>query len=197
MIQPFTADGEAYGNNISSTDFGVSKRYTDDPSPTSYNFQAGSSFTTASGGATTSTSTSMSLTSTSLTSTTSSETTSTPSPTTTSTPQHSKGLSTPAKIGIGLGVPLGVLILAVAIGMFFWFRRKSRQREPKVTPASNHHRDELSPLPTIEPKLNQYQRVSKTETVDSHSQCSREYPGSTGTGRPLSELMSTERAEME
>ncbi|KAL4868871.1 hypothetical protein BDV12DRAFT_196849 [Aspergillus spectabilis] len=48
MLQPFTADRESYGNNITSSLFGVSKRYTSDPSPVSYNFVNITSSTTAS-----------------------------------------------------------------------------------------------------------------------------------------------------
>jgi hypothetical protein len=89
------------------------------------------------------------------------------------------------------------LIAAGAIGVFFWLRRKSRQRETQETPATNQNSNEPSPLPIIEPKRTTYQRASRTDTIDSQSPSSRDYQGSTGTGRPLSELMSTERAEME
>ncbi|CAG8111791.1 unnamed protein product, partial [Penicillium nalgiovense] len=117
VLQPFTTEGESYGDNITSILFGVSKRYTDDPSPVSYNFINASSSTSTS--ATKATSTSLS---------TSASVEPISTPTTTSTPKSSHGMSKTSKIGIGIGVPLGVLLVALAMGALIFYRRKCRQK---------------------------------------------------------------------
>ncbi|KAL3474754.1 hypothetical protein BJX99DRAFT_230961 [Aspergillus californicus] len=178
-LQPFTAERETYGNNITSILFGVSKRYTSDPSPVSYNFINVSSSTTA-------ISTSSATVATSETAYPT---------TTTSNPQVNHGLSKTTKIGIGLGVPLGVLLLAVAIGAFILYRRKTRQKEIREVTATNPPRDELTPLPTFEYK-DHHTRLSQAETIGTPSQLSSDNQRTEGAERPLSELMSTERAEL-
>ncbi|KAJ5411185.1 uncharacterized protein N7487_005544 [Penicillium crustosum] len=185
-LQPFTTEGESYGDNITSIIFGVSKRYTDDPSPVSYNFINASSSTSTSTTKTTSTSfaTLASVESTSYS-------------TTTSTPQSSHGLSKTNKIGIGLGVPLGVLLVAVIIGALIFYRRKCRQKETQGIPVTNQPNDELAPLPMISYNEPHHTRLSQTETVvSSLSKLSNDNQISEGTDRRRSELMSTELVEI-
>ncbi|CAG7973048.1 unnamed protein product [Penicillium nalgiovense] len=185
VLQPFTTEGESYGDNITSILFGVSKRYTDDPSPVSYNFINASSSTSTS--ATKATSTSLS---------TSASVEPISTPTTTSTPKSSHGMSKTSKIGIGIGVPLGVLLVALAMGALIFYRRKCRQKETQGVP-TNQQNDELAPLPMIWYKEPHNTRLSQTETVaSSFSNLSNNNQRSEGTGRRLSELMSTERVEI-
>ncbi|CAI7587835.1 unnamed protein product [Penicillium discolor] len=186
MLQPFTTEGESYGDNITSILFGVSKRYTDDPSPVSYNFINASSSTTTS--ATKATSTSFA---------TSASVESTSYSTTTSTPESSHGMSKTSKIGIGLGVPLGVLLVAVALGALIFYRRKCRQKETQEVSVTNQPNDELAPLPMISYNEPHHTRLSQTETVASSlSKLSNDNQRSEGTDRRRSELMSTERVEI-
>ncbi|KAJ6137428.1 hypothetical protein N7471_003914 [Penicillium samsonianum] len=186
MLQPFTTEGESYGDNITGILFGVSKRYTDDPSPVSYNFINASSSTST--GSTKATSTSLA---------TSASVESISYPTTTSTPKSSHGMSKTSKIGIGLGVPLGVLLVAVSMGALIFYRRKCRQKETQGVSVTNPPNDELAPLPMIWYKEPHHTRLSQTETVASSlSKLSNDNQRSEGTDRRLSELMSTERVEI-
>lgn len=187
MLQPFTDSGESYGNNITSVVFGVSKRYTDDPPPASYNFVIPSPLSSASVSATTAPSTPAA---------TRAGSGSTSSPTSTSMAQASHGLSKARKIGIGLGVPLGVLLIAVFIGGFYLHRRKRRRGETGEVPAAIQPSDKLSPLPDFMYKDPPSMRQSRTETMSPLSQLSRDDPMSEGTERRRSELMSDERAEL-
>jgi hypothetical protein len=184
-LQPFTAEGESYGNNITSVTFGVSKRYTSDPSPVSYNFVNQSSSTTSSP--------------------TQSATTSLPPPTgtgttspstTETTSQTSGGLSRASKVGIGLGVPLGVILIGATIGAFILYRRKRRHTGDQDVSVIDQPRDDLDPLPNIGYEGAHHTRMSQTETVTSLSQLSSGHGGSIGTDKRLSELMSTERVEI-
>lgn len=199
MLQPFTAQGESYGDNVTSILFGVSERYTDDSAPKDYNFATTPSAKTVFLTSTLSQATSTSSSTASL-SDTSATTTSTSS---SSAASSSGGLSTSSKIGIGLGVPLGVLLLVGAIGAFFFFRRRAR-RDTADTPPINSDGDGLAALPFSE--KNPHQRhLSQTETLTS-SQPSSDYWKSTmrdsqmsemhGRDSQISELMSTERVEI-
>lgn len=123
-LQPFTAELESYGNNITSALFGVSKRYTNDPSPVSYNF-ANTTDTESESETETETESSTPSTDLSL------------EPATTPTSNASHGLSKASKIGIGVGVPLGVLLLSFLIGAFMIYRRKSRRKEIREITAPN------------------------------------------------------------
>ncbi|KAL4787059.1 hypothetical protein BJX76DRAFT_354471 [Aspergillus varians] len=178
MLQPFTADRESYGNNITSILFGVSKRYTSDPSPVTYNFINNTTPSTTA-------------------SSTSLATVGTSEPTTpTSTSGVSHGLSNTSKLGIGLGVPLGVLFLAVAIGAFIIYRRRACQKKTQEITATGQPSDGLAPLPVFMSKDPYNTRLSQTETIATSSQLSSNNQISEGTERPLSELMSAERAEL-
>ncbi|KAL4744794.1 hypothetical protein BDW72DRAFT_74559 [Aspergillus terricola var. indicus] len=181
MLQPFTADREPYGNNITSILFGVSKRYTSDPPPVSYNFINN-----------TTTSTTASFTS--LATVGTSETTQPTTPTSTSGDSH--GLSSTSKLGIGLGVPLSVLLLAVAIGAFIIYRRRTCQKDTQDNTATNQPSDGLAPLPVFIYKDPYNTRLSQTETIATSSQLSSNNQIPERTERPLSELMSAERAEL-
>ncbi|KAJ5117816.1 hypothetical protein N7448_011448 [Penicillium atrosanguineum] len=186
MLQPFTTEGESYGDNVTSITFGVSKRYTDNPSPVSYNFINTSSSTSAS--ATKAISTSFA---------TSASVENISSSTTTPTPESSHGMSKTSKIGIGLGVPLGVLLVAVAMGAFIFYRRKCRQKGTQEKPFTDKPNDELAPLPTTWFKKPHTTRLSGTETVASSlSKLSSDHQRPEGTDKRLSELMSAERAEL-
>ncbi|KAJ5116950.1 hypothetical protein N7456_001298 [Penicillium angulare] len=182
VLQPFTEQGESYGNNITSVVFGVSKRYTGDPAPEDYNFSNISSTDTTS-------------------STTSTLPTGASSPsftsTSTSTPnaQNSHGLSTKSKLGIGLGVPLGVILVAAVILAFMLYRRKARRSTEKV-PVITPDRDNLAVLPVFKGQDQRHGRLSQTETVTSMSQASNDTWRSDERNKRLSELMSTERVEM-
>ncbi|OOQ86431.1 hypothetical protein PEBR_21340 [Penicillium brasilianum] len=184
-LQPFTAEGESYGDNITGVTFGVAKRYTSDPSPVSYNFINESTSTTASP---------TKATSTTLLSSTNAESTS-PS-TTETTSQTSNGLSSTTKVGIGLGVSLGVLLIAATIGAFLLCRRKRRHNAAQEVSVIDQPRDDLAPLPIFGYQEPHHTRMSQTETVTSLSQMSSDNRRSTGTEKRLSELMSTERAEL-
>jgi hypothetical protein len=106
-------------------------------------------------------------------------------------------MSKTSKIGIGLGVPLGVLLVALAMGALIFYRRKCRQKETQGVPVTNQQNDELAPLPMIWYKEPHNARLSQTETVaSSFSNLSNNNQRSEGTGRRLSELMSTERVEI-
>ncbi|KAL2802579.1 hypothetical protein BJX63DRAFT_440792 [Aspergillus granulosus] len=195
MLQPFTSDYESYGNNITSVTFGVSKRYTSDPAPASYNFvnESSSSLTTFTTTVSAST----------LATVASPET---PSPTSidTSASESNPGLSTAAKIGVGLGVPLGVLLLATAVVALIIYRRRQRRqgetREIQGGIATGQLGDELSPLPTLGYKdSSSHMRLSVADTIaTTPSQMSSEnyYQRMVATERPRSELMSAERAEL-
>ncbi|KAL4901758.1 hypothetical protein BDW74DRAFT_69695 [Aspergillus multicolor] len=205
-LQPFTAEGESYGNNVTSVTFGVSKRYTDDPDPVEYNFAIVTE---------TETETSSTSTPTATATTTTSATTETTSPSETDTEdKKSSGLSTSAKIGIGLGVPLGVLLLvAIGLGIFFCRRRRQRRRARQSEIREIRQSDGLAPLPPFEGvNVNGYKnpaRLSQAETLATqvsgdHRHHNRNYShelrseySATGvTERPTSELMSSERAEL-
>jgi hypothetical protein len=183
VLQPFTERGEAYGDNITSVAFGVSKRYTGDPAPKDYNF-ANTSSTDSN-----STTTSTSATGTSPRTASPSSSTSIPNT------KSSHGLSESSKIGIGLGVPLGVLLVATAIVIFIIYRRKAHRNAEKVSVA-NMDRDGLAALPVVGKKDSRHGRLSQTETLTSFSQMSNDNRRSDERDRPLSELMSTERVEM-
>lgn len=185
MLQPFTAEGESYGNNITSVTFGVSKRYTSDPSPVSYNFVEESPSTTA---------TSTKAATTSLPPSTSTETTSPSTTETTSTTSHD--LSRAAKVGIGLGVPLGALLIAGIIGALILYKRKRLHKSNQEVSVIDQSRGGIDPLPVIGYQGHHHTRMSQTETVTSLSQLSSDNRRSAGTDKRLSELMSTERVEI-
>ncbi|KAL4926875.1 uncharacterized protein BDV17DRAFT_268798 [Aspergillus undulatus] len=176
-LQPFTAEHESYGNNITSVLFGVAKRYTDDPPPASYNFANVSSSPTEE-------------------ISTSSPTAGSPQPTTTPTSQSSHGLSKAGKIGTGVGVSLGVLLVAFAVGTFIIYRRKTRQRETQEVTAINQPGDGLAPLPNFVYKDPHQTRLSQAETIGASSHLSGDNQRTERTERPPSELMSTGRAEL-
>ena len=201
MLQPFTAQGESYGDNVTSVLIGVSERYTDDSAPKDYNFaptpSAKTVFLTSTLAQATSTgSLTASLTDTSATTTSTSTSNS-------SAATSSGGLSTSSKIGIGLGVPLGVLLLVGAIGAFFFLRRRAR-RNTAQDPVINSDSDGLAALPFSE-KNSHLRHLSQTETLTS-SQPSSDHWRSTvrdsqmsemhGRDSQISELMSTERVEI-
>ncbi|KAL4993184.1 hypothetical protein BDV10DRAFT_30344 [Aspergillus recurvatus] len=202
-LQPFTAERESYGNNITSVTFGVSKRYTSDPAPAAYNFV----------------------------NVTESETdTAIPSPTTSATPEtaspadtnksasNSHGLSAAARIGVGVGVSLGtLLLLAIGLGIFLYRRRRQRSRQKEIREVTigsggTWQGDGCPPLPALGSThvyKDPHTRLSQAETIattapsqfssDHHSHGRAqgvEGPATGGTGRPLSELMSAERAEL-
>lgn len=185
MLQPFTAEGESYGNNITSVTFGVSKRYTSDPSPVSYNFVDESSSTTASPTRAATTSLPQST----RTKTTSASTTET-------TSKISDVSSLASKVGIGLGVPLGLLLIAATIGAFILYKRKRRHNGNQEMSVTDHPRNELDPLPIDGYQGPRHARMSQTETVTSLSQLSSGNGRLTGTEKRFSELMSTERVEL-
>ncbi|KAL3440145.1 hypothetical protein BJX65DRAFT_300699 [Aspergillus insuetus] len=191
-LQPFTAGHEAYGNSINGVTFGVSKRYTDDPAPVSYNFGNETSSSTIS-------STTPSTTST-LATVPSPES---PAPTATETsPSASSHLLKADKIGIGSGVPLGVILIAVVVELFFMYRRrKFRQRGTGTVEAISTVQadDGLAPLPSFAYKDPSHVRLSVADTIaTTPSQLSSDgsYQGLEGMDRPRSELMSIERAEL-
>jgi DNA-directed RNA polymerase specialized sigma24 family protein len=105
-------------------------------------------------------------------------------------------MSKKSEIGIGLGVALGVLLLFVAMGAFIFYRRKRRQKDAQGVPVTNQPNDELAPLPIICYKEPHTTRLSQTETVASSFSKLSSDQRSEGTDRRLSELMSTERAEL-
>ncbi|KAL2824718.1 hypothetical protein BJY01DRAFT_164076 [Aspergillus pseudoustus] len=193
MLKPFTTGHEAYGNNVNSVTFGVSKRYTDDPAPVSYNFVNETSSSTLPSTTTSATST--------LATVASPET---PAPTTTETSQSgsSHGLSKADRIGIGLGVPLGVILIAVAVGGFFIYRRrKFRQRDERKAEAipAVQADDGLAPLPTFRYKDPNHARLSMADsiaTTPSELSSDHHYQRAEGMDRPPSELMSIERVEL-
>ncbi|KAL4800856.1 hypothetical protein BDV19DRAFT_352246 [Aspergillus venezuelensis] len=205
MLQPFTAEHEPYGNNITSVTIGVAKRYTDDPPPAEYNFvNNGSSSSTA----TITTTTSPQATPLATAGTGTSELT---EPTNSqSTPESQKssdtGLSATGKLGIGLGVPLGILLVAAIVGAVIFYRRRTRRRTTggrEISATSqlewggNGGRGAMSPTPGYKPEDLQQMRLSQAETAARFSQLSSDQRTWTqGAERPRSELMSMERAEL-
>lgn len=182
MLQPFTEQGEAYGNNITSVTFGVSERYTDDPSPVSYNFVT----TSPTASATTTTR----ISATSLNASTSATDNNEASP-------QSHGLPKASKIGIGLGVTLGTLLLAICGWSLYIYQRKSRKRRTQAGSITNPPSDGITPLPNFERKDPQNTRLSQAETVGGISQLSSDNERlAVDRENRLSELMSTTRAEL-
>lgn len=181
-LQPFTAELESYGNNITSALFGVSKRYTSDPSPVSYNF-ANTTETEAETEAETERSTP-------------SATDLSSEPATTPTSNASHGLSKASKVGIGVGVPFGVLLLSFLIGAFIIYRRRSRRKEIREITATNQPGDAMAPLPTFGLRDPHHTRLSQAETIGTISQLSSDNQRTQTTERPPSELMATGRAEL-
>ncbi|EAU30100.1 predicted protein [Aspergillus terreus NIH2624] len=190
ILQPFTAAHEPYGNNITSVVFGVSRRYTSDPSPISYNFanhpSLPSSFKTAAS-----------------TPTLATITTSESPKSTTTGPSNSganHGLSTASKIGIGLGIPLGALSVIIAVGSFILYRRRKQQEKTLgENSATVQSGDGLAPLPAFDYRDKNRMRLSQTESMETMpSQLSSDchYQRGNETDRPLSELMSVERVEL-
>ncbi|OJJ04864.1 hypothetical protein ASPVEDRAFT_86245 [Aspergillus versicolor CBS 583.65] len=179
-LQPFTAELESYGNNITSALFGVSKRYTSDPSPVSYNFA----------------NTTETETETETESSTPSATDLSSEPATTPTSNASHGLSKASKVGIGVGVPLGVLLLSFLIGAFIIYRRRSRRKEIREITATNQPGDAMAPLPTFGLRDPHHTRLSQAETIGTVSQLSSDNQRTQTTERPPSELMATGRAEL-
>ncbi|KAL4949081.1 hypothetical protein BDW69DRAFT_175206 [Aspergillus filifer] len=190
MLQPFTAEHESYGNNITSVTIGVAKRYTDDPPPVSYNFVNVSSSSTTT---TTTTTTSPTPLATDDTSESSQPTASTPES------QKGTGLSATGKLGIGLGVPLGVLLVAAIVGAIVFYRRRKRRRTIREIPSATSQLEwgggVLSPNFGYKPEDEQQMRLSQAETAARFSQLSSDQR-TQGNERPRSELMSTERAEL-
>lgn len=182
MLEPFTDQGEAYGNNITSVTFGVSERYTNDPSPVSYNFVNTSPTASAT------TTTQISATPFNTNSSTVDNTETSP---------HSHGLAKAGKIGIDLGVTLGILLLAMCGWSLYIFRRKGREGRTQAVSVMNPPDDGVPPLPNLERKNQQNTRLSQAETVRGISQLSsdNERMALRGENR-LSELMSTARAEL-
>ncbi|KAJ5522799.1 hypothetical protein N7513_013372 [Penicillium frequentans] len=182
MLQPFTEQGEAYGNNITSVTFGVSERYTDDPLPVSYNFVTTSP--TASATTTTRVSATPLTTSTSATDNTEAS-------------LQSRGLSKASKIGIGLGVTLGILLLAIGGWLLYKFRMKSRKGRTQAITVMNQTDEGIAPLSGFERKGPLNTRLSQAETVGDISQLSSDNERmAVGNENRLSELMSTTRAEL-
>ncbi|KAJ6035959.1 hypothetical protein N7540_000238 [Penicillium herquei] len=188
VLQPFTEQGESYGDNITSVVFGVSERYTGDPAPEDYNFSNISSTDTTS-------STTSTLPTGASSSSFTSASTSTSTSTSTPNAKSSHGLSTKSKLGIGLGVPLGVILVAAVMAAFILWRRKARRSTEKA-PVINPDRDSLAVLPVFKGQDPRHGRLSQTETVTSMSQASNDTWRSDERNKRLSELMSTERVEM-
>lgn len=186
VLQPFTAQGESYGDNITSIQFGISKRYTEDPPPVSYNFVKGSSSMSAS--ATTALQSSLS---TQVISKATSSLTDTPA----SKDKH--GLSSTNKLEIGLGVSLSFLLIAVTLGAIILTRRKIRQKEHGKTLARPQISNGLATNSVYEVRDPHNMARSRMETMASLCQLPSHETRSTGTERPLSELMSIERVELD
>ncbi|KAA8642987.1 uncharacterized protein ATNIH1004_009749 [Aspergillus tanneri] len=190
VLQPFSSNGESFGNNVTSVSIGVRKRFTDDGPPVEFNFARPSHSSTSTSATATATATATTTFTTSSTTTSPSMTT---SPTeTTSFPATRSGLSQSAKIGIGVGVSLGVLLVAACIGAFLLYRRrKSRKYEEGEVSTVNRPIDGLAPLPTFEYKDPPHNpaRLSNTETVVSELSAENYRHREE---RPVSELMAVD-----
>lgn len=220
-LEPLDADGTPNPPNLTSVLFGVSKRYSDDPAPTDYNFggsaEQTSSSSSSSAPSSTSTSTSTSSTTTSLLDTSTTTAASSIQPT-----HSSEGLSAAQKVGIGVGVPLGVLSLCSILVLGMWYRRRrGRARHSDTTGQGNNTisgddsgtmkvgKAEMEATPTTTSPLsavfsenssnnnntyNNSNRISGAETLV--SELSSENYRNSVLQRPISELMGTPRAEM-
>ncbi|KAE8151680.1 hypothetical protein BDV25DRAFT_138603 [Aspergillus avenaceus] len=187
LLQPLNSQGKPDGPNVTSLDFGVPKRYHDDPPPVSHNFASTSSHVST------------------VVVTASNPATSTPSATTTSSTTSSAesssgGMPTATKIGIGLGVPLGAIVLGAGLGTLFLFRRgkKAKLNSPEVSPILPF--DSSTPLPGgfVENNNTKDIRSSHTRTI---SELSSENYGTQDTGRAdepreVNELMGVPRSEL-
>ncbi|RAH84626.1 hypothetical protein BO86DRAFT_407583 [Aspergillus japonicus CBS 114.51] len=218
-LVPLTADGSLNPPNLTSVIIGVSKRYADDPAPTSYNF-GGTSSSTATSSATAflSTTTASSFTTTATanpytaTAEPASATTSSSTANETPTSIAKAGLTTAQKVGIGLGVPLGVLALSLAGALIFMYRRRQRRRRegessaqlplPPSQQQSSQHLYYAVPPMAEQPKSpfdgSRMSRVSGAETLIAELPAAEvEAPSERGDSlRPVSELMGTPRNEL-
>lgn len=173
LLQPFTAQREPYGNNISSLVCGVSKRYTDDPFPVSYNFiQTPSPSHTSAPVTTTQPYVTGTTYETSL------------------TPMADMVLSKITQIGIGVGVSLGIVLVAVTVRSFIlckrrYCRKSIRKEPPSKDPSGNMLSNSRNDCPD---QLHVSQRNSVNSRISNDT--------STTQDRRLSELMSTERVEL-
>ncbi|OOO06028.1 hypothetical protein OAory_01016890 [Aspergillus oryzae] len=192
-LESLTSEGEPDGqDNATSVVFGVSKRYHDDPSPTSYHFASTSA---------------TSLTGTSTPATTSSSesagavTVTGVSAANPSTEGSSGGLSSAAKIGIGLGIPLGFLLLAVGVGSFLFFRRRRRLRESEPDVAEPvWHSQSTTPLPGgLVDGSNTAKNVrgSHTDTIISELSSENYRSRDERQTHEVNELMGVERSELD
>ncbi|KJK64256.1 hypothetical protein P875_00138354 [Aspergillus parasiticus SU-1] len=191
-LESLTSEGKPNGDdNVTSVVFGVSKRYHDDPSPTSYHFASTSA---------------TSLTGTSTPATTSSSESpgavaatgvSAANP---SAENSSGGLSSAAKIGIGLGVPLGFLLLALGVGSFHFFRRRRlRESSPDVAEPVWHSQS-TTPLPggfVDGSNTAKNVRGSHTDTIISELSSENYRSRDERQTHEVNELMGVERSELD
>ncbi|PYH40876.1 uncharacterized protein BP01DRAFT_408840 [Aspergillus saccharolyticus JOP 1030-1] len=210
QLVPLTADGSLNPPNLTSVYFGVNKRYSNDPAPTSYNF-GGSTSSTATSSATTSSTISTVTASSASTSTSAAAaaTTTATHPTTAAT----TGITTAQKVGLGLGVPLGVLALSLA-GAFLCMSRRRREGrgaiEPDQTPVSPSAQQQQSytipqVVEQVAPPKSPFEgswmsRVSGAETSLAELPAGDvEVAGQSemrASDRPVSELLGTPRIEV-
>lgn len=182
--------------------FGVSKRYSDDPAPVSYNF-----YGTATTSTTTATSSTASLTvitgthtytSTSTTGTISTEVAETSAASSIQTAIARKsGLTVAQKVGIGLGVPLGVLAIAAIVGAlaFLYRHRLRKERSSEHFLATDQA---ASPMMVEAAKVPSDPRMSRAETLIAELPSHSDLGGidEMDDNRPISELMGTPRNEL-
>ncbi|RAL04510.1 uncharacterized protein BO80DRAFT_398788 [Aspergillus ibericus CBS 121593] len=186
-LEPLDYNGDPNPPNLTSVLFGVSKRYSGDPAPVSYNFYGTTSTTTSTATATSSTS--------STTSTAVAETSAASS--IDPAVARKSGLTVAQKVGIGLGVPLGVLAIAVLGGaLALLYRRRSRkQRNSEHYPNTDQA---ASPMMVEEAKVPSDPRMSRAETLIAELPSHSDLGGidEMEDNRPISELMGTPRNEL-
>ncbi|RAL08480.1 uncharacterized protein BO97DRAFT_446121 [Aspergillus homomorphus CBS 101889] len=210
-LVPLTADGSPNPPNLTSVLFGVNKRYSNDPSPTSYNF-GGTTFptTTLSPPATSTSASTLATTANPYTGTAepaSATATSTSSTANEPTALAKGGLTVAQKVGIGLGVPLGVLALSLVGALVFMYRRRRlrqgrvvEQEQPPPPPPQDYYAAVPSMAPMAEPPKDPFNaaRMSRAETLIAELPAAdMEVESETRSGqRPVSELMGTPRNEL-
>ncbi|PYI00454.1 hypothetical protein BO78DRAFT_330011 [Aspergillus sclerotiicarbonarius CBS 121057] len=196
-LEPLDYNGDPNPPNLTSLMFGVSKRYSDDPAPVSYNF-----YGTSSTAATSSTSSLTVITGThTFASTTSTVSTAVAETSAASSIQtaivQKSGLTVAQKVGIGLGVPLGVLAIAAVVGVlaFLYRYRLRKQRDSHHFPNTDQA---ASPMMVEEAKVPSDPRMSRAETLIAELPSHHELGGidEMDDNRPISELMGTPRNEL-
>ncbi|PYH86735.1 hypothetical protein BO82DRAFT_428120 [Aspergillus uvarum CBS 121591] len=210
-LVPLTDDGTPNPPNLTSVIIGVSKRYTNDPAPTSYNFGGTSSSTATSSATAFLTTTKASSFTTTTTAEPASATISSSTANETPTAIAKTGLTTAQKVGLGLGVPLGVLALSLAGALIFMYRRRQRRRReggssaqlplPPSQQQSSEHLYYAVPPMAEQPKSpfdgSRMSRVSGAETLIAELPAAVEAQSERGDSlRPVSELMGTPRNEL-